>query len=111
MGIDFAWNPRIPWSAIHEGVPGIVAGMVGLRSFFPTSGYGAFHGWVFFVDVIQAERIEEIRRCGFWIETEFIKEHRKHVIDDFHLSLFVKHPYAEIFGMVFLSELFAWQAQ
>ena len=56
-GVDLRGDPRGPGPAIHEGVPGIVGGMVGLHAFLKASRDGAYDAWVFGFDVIDREGI------------------------------------------------------
>ena len=111
MGIDLGRDPRVPRAAVEEGVPGVIAGMVGFRAFFPASRDRAFYGRIFFLDVVDGIGIEEVGSCGFGVETEFLVEHREDVIDDRALILFGEHPDAEVLRFVFVLELLAREAE
>ena len=70
MGILLGRDPRCPGAAIHEGIPGVVAGMICLGAFFPTGCYRTFYGRIGCFDIIGQICIHVVRTGGFRIESE-----------------------------------------
>ncbi len=111
VGVLFRRDPGRPGTAVKERVPGVVTGVVGLRSFFPAGGNGAFYGRIGLFDIIGQICIHIVRTCGLWIEPENIVEFSEHVVYDPLLILHRKHPDTEIFGLVFFSKFLAGKPQ
>ena len=111
MDVLFAGNPRIPWTAIHKRIPGIIAGMICLGSFLPAGSYRTLYHGIFFFDIVDQFCIHVIGACRFRIKAENITKLSKHVIHDRLLVLHREHPDTEILCLIFFSELLTGQSQ
>lgn len=106
-----AWkDPRCPGAAIHEGIPGVVAGMICLGAFLPTGCYRTFYGRIGCFDIIGQICIHVVRSGGFGIESELLMELAEHIIHDRLFVFHGEHPDTEILGLVLLTELCAGQS-
>ena len=111
MGVLLGGDPGRPGAAVEQGVPAVVAGVVGLGAFLPAGGHGAADRGVFFFDVVDQRRIQIIAAGGFGVEAEPLVEFLEHIGDDGLLILHREHPDAEILGLVLFPEFLAGQPQ
>ena len=111
MGILLGRDPRCPGAAIHEGIPGVVAGMICLGAFLPTGCYRTFYGRIGCFDIIGQICIHVVRSGGFGIESELLMELAEHIIHDRLFVFHGEHPDTEILGLVLFTELCAGQSQ
>ena len=110
MGILLGRDPRCPGAAIHEGIPGVVAGMICLGAFLPTGCYRTFYGRIGCFDIIGQICIHVVRSGGFGIESELFMELAEYIIHDRLFVFHGEHPDTEILGLVLLTELCAGQS-
>jgi len=110
MGILLGRDPRCPGAAIHEGIPGVVAGMICLGAFLPTGCYRTFYGRIGCFDIIGQICIHVVRSGGFGIESELFMELSEYIIHDRLFVFHGEHPDTEILGLVLLTELCAGQS-
>ena len=98
------WDPGIPRTAVHECVPGVIAGVVSLRAFLPAGCNGALYAGIVLFYIVYGVSVKEITACRLGIETELLIELAEHVVDYLLFGLIVEHPDAEVFGVVLCSE-------
>ena len=111
MGILLRRDPGCPRPTVHKGVPGIVAGMIRLRSFFPAGCHCTFYGRIGRLDVIDQVSIQIIAARGLGPEAKLLMEHAEDIIHDRFLILHGEHPDAEFSCVILLPELRAWKSQ
>ena len=111
MGVLFGRDPGCPGAAIHEGIPGVVAGMICLGAFLPTGCYRTFYGRIGCFDIIGQICIHVVRSGGFGIESELLMELAEYIIHDRLFVFHGEHPDTEILGLVLLTEFCAGQSQ
>ena len=103
--------PRIPWAAVEQCVPRVVACVVSLRALLPACCNCTLDWWILLLDVVCKLSIHIVWTCRHWIETKYIMELSKYVIDDILLVLHWEHPDTEVLGLVLLSELCARKSE
>ena len=111
MGVDLGGDPGRPGAAVHEGVPGVITGVVGLWPLLPASGYSALDTGILLLDVVGKGGIHIVAAGGFGIETEALIELAKDIIHHASLHVHVEHPDAEVLGLVLLAELLTGKSQ
>ena len=111
VGIGLGGNPGSPGAAVHEGVPGVVAGVVSLRAFFPAGSHGTLNGRVFCLDEVDQVGIHVVGAGGFGVKAEALIKLAEHIPDDGLLVLHGEHPDTEILGLVLFPELLTRQPQ
>ena len=100
--VHLGGDPGIPWTAVHYCVPGVVAGMVGLRALLPAGCDGTLYARVLFLDIVDGIRIKEITARGLGPEAELLVELAEDVVDYLFLGLLIEHPDAEVLGLVLI---------
>ena len=111
MNVLFAGDPWIPWAAIHQCIPGIITGMVGLWAFLPARRYCALDRRIGFLNIVGQLCIHVIGACRLRIESKNVMEFSKHIINDRLLVFHGKHPDAEILSLIFLPEFLTRQSK
>ena len=111
MGIDLGGNPGRPGAAVHEGVPGVIAGVVGLGAFLPAGSHSALDAGVLFLDVVGKGSVQIVTAGGFGIEAEALIELAKDIVHHAFLHVHIEHPDAEVLGLILFAELLAGKPQ
>ncbi len=111
VGVCLGGNPGCPGAAVHEGVPGIVAGVIGLGPLLPTGGNGTLDAGVLLLDIVGQLGVHVVGTGGFRVKAELLVEFLKNIFDDGLFVLHGEHPDAEVLGLVLLTKLRAGKAQ
>ena len=111
VGVLFGGDPGVPGAAVEEGVPGVVAGVVGLGALLPAGGHRALDAGVFLLDEVGQVGVQVVAAGGGGVKAELFVEFLEHVGDDGLFVLHGEHPDAEVLRFVLVPELLAGQPQ
>ncbi|MPM74354.1 hypothetical protein SDC9_121342 [bioreactor metagenome] len=111
VGVLLAGNPGVPRPAVHERVPGVVAGVVGFRPLLKAGRHRAFNGGVLCFNVVDQPCVQIIRSRRFRVKAKALEELFENVCYDRYLVLFGEHPDAEILGVILFLKLLTGQPQ